>query len=73
MVSVIRVRLQSGSVGICLSVRVSRKPRQSSIPWLCGLLMCNDETSIVRKYGVIRKSNEVRKFVKEDVSGLLNV
>ena len=35
--------------------------------------MYNDEISIVRKYGVIRQSNEVRKFVKEDVSCLFNV
>ena len=47
MVSIMRKRSQSVSVGMCLSVRVSRKRRQESIPSLCGMLVYNDETSIV--------------------------
>ena len=63
--------LTSVSVGICLSVRVSRKPRHASVPPLCELLVNNDETSS-DKYDVIRQSNEVRMFVKEDLSRVLN-
>ena len=52
MVSIIRKRSQSVSVGMCLSVRVSRKRRQASIPSLCGMLVYSDETSRVTPYSL---------------------
>ena len=61
MVIIMRKRSQSVSVGMCLSVRVSRKPRQASIPSLCGMLVYNDAGNVesarlARLASLLRKS-----------------
>ena len=66
-----RKRSQSVSVGMCLSVRVSRKLRQASIPSLCGMLVYNDETSRVTSMALFGRVARLASLLRKSVVSLM--
>ena len=71
MVSIMRKRSQSVSVGMCLSVRVSRKRRQASIPSLCGMLVYNDKTSRVTSMALFGRVARFASLLRTSVVSLM--
>ena len=66
-----RKRSQSVSVGMCLSVRVSRKRRQASIPSLCGMLVYSDETSRVTSKALFGRVARLASLLRKSVVSLM--